>query len=104
MLAGRTEAVDARPYSPSASHPGRENMERFQHLLATAARPLVIVGGPGWTRESCNDLARFVEANGLPCACAWRFQDLFDNRHPNYPRDVGIRVNPAPAARARPPP
>ncbi len=101
MLAGRTEAVDARPYSPSASHPGRENMERFQHLLATAARPLVIVGGPGWTRESCNDLARFVEANGLPCACAWRFQDLFDNRHPNYAGDVGIGVNPALAERVR---
>jgi acetolactate synthase-1/2/3 large subunit len=101
MLAERSEAPDARPYSPSASHPGRENMERFRHLLADASKPLVIVGGPGWSHESCNDLLRFIEANDLPCACAWRYQDLFDNRHPNYVGDVGIGVNPVLAERVR---
>ncbi len=101
MLSERSEAPDARPYSPSASHPGRENMERFQQLLAASSKPLVIVGGPGWTHESCNDLQRFIEANDLPCACAWRFQDLFDNRHPNYAGDVGIGVNPVLAERVR---
>ena len=43
----------------------------------------------------------FAEANGLPVACAFRNQDLFDNRHRNYAGDVGIGVNPRLAARVR---
>ena len=101
MLSKQAAVADARAFTPAASHPGRENMERFQHLLAAAKRPLVILGGSGWTRESCNDMQRFVEANELPCACAFRFQDLFDNRHPNYVGDVGIGINPVLAERVR---
>ncbi len=101
MLTQETNAADARPYVPAEAHPGRENMERFQHLLAAAKSPLVVLGGSGWTREACNDIQRFVEASDLPCTCAFRFQDLFDNRHPNYAGDVGIGINPVLAARVR---
>jgi acetolactate synthase-1/2/3 large subunit len=101
MLTRQTKAADARHYVPSVPHPGRENMERFGVLLAAAKRPLVILGGTGWSRESCNDLQRFAEANDLPVACAFRFQDLFDNRHPNYVGDVGIGINPVLAERVR---
>ena len=101
MLTHESDAADAKPYVPAEAHPGRENMERFQHLLVAAKSPLVILGGSGWTRESCNDIQRFVEANDLPCTCAFRFQDLFDNRHPNYVGDVGIGINPVLAARVR---
>ena len=101
MLTRETSTPDARAYAPAEAHPGRENMERFQHLLAAAKSPLVILGGSGWTREACNDIQRFVEANDLPCACAFRFQDLFDNRHPNYVGDVGIGINPVLATRVR---
>ena len=34
-------------------------------------------------------------------ACAWRFQDTFDNRHALYAGDVGIGINPKLAARVR---
>ena len=33
--------------------------------------------------------------------CAFRFQDLFDNRHPNYIGDVGVGVNPKLAQRIK---
>jgi acetolactate synthase-1/2/3 large subunit len=59
-----------------------------------AQRPIVILGGFGWTPAACDNIKRFVEANYLPVACAFRFQDLFDNRHPNYIGDVGVGVNP----------
>ncbi len=101
MLEDEAQVGDARPYVPSVSHPGREAMERFRHLLEAAKSPLVLLGGTGWTREACNDLQRFVEANALPCACAFRFQDLIDNRHDNYVGDVGIGVNPILAERVR---
>jgi acetolactate synthase-1/2/3 large subunit len=83
------------------AHPGRENMERFHQLLAAAQRPLVILGGTGWTREACNDMQRFAEANHLPVSCAFRFQDLFDNRLDNYVGDVGIGINPVLAERVK---
>ncbi|HUQ29089.1 MAG TPA: thiamine pyrophosphate-binding protein [Usitatibacter sp.] len=101
MLAGEAEAHDARRYQPAVAHPGRENMERFHQLLATAQRPLVILGGTGWTREACNDMQRFAEANHLPVGCAFRFQDLFDNRLDNYVGDVGIGINPVLAERVK---
>ncbi|HEY2628688.1 MAG TPA: thiamine pyrophosphate-binding protein, partial [Usitatibacter sp.] len=94
MLSRGTNATDAKPYVPSEPHPGREAMEHFTRLLASAKTPLVILGGGPWTRESCNDMQRFIEANALPCACAFRYQDLFDNRHANYVGDVGIGINP----------
>ncbi len=34
-------------------------------------------------------------------ACAFRCQDVFDNRHPNYVGDVGIGINPKLAQRVR---
>ncbi|HVL75615.1 MAG TPA: thiamine pyrophosphate-dependent enzyme, partial [Noviherbaspirillum sp.] len=68
-------------------------------LLAAARRPLVLLGGSGWNPEACADMRRFIEASALPAACAFRFQDLLDNRHPNYIGDVGIGINPKLAAR-----
>ncbi len=101
MLSRESKAADAKPYSPSEAHPGRENMERFRLLLAAAKSPLVILGGPNWSREACNDMQRFVEANALPCASAFRYQDLFDNRNDHYVGDVGIGINPVLAARVK---
>ncbi len=43
----------------------------------------------------------FAEANHLPVACAFRFQDLFDNRHAHYVGDVGVGINPILAERVR---
>ena len=52
-------------------------------------------------RRRCSASPR---AGSLPVGCAFRFQDLFDNRHPNYAGDVGIGINPklAAAHRAKP--
>ncbi len=94
MLSQEADVRDAKRYASSVAHPGRENMEHFQRLLAAAQRPLVILGGTGWTREACNDMQRFAEANPLPVSCAFRFQDLFDNRLDHYVGDVGIGINP----------
>ena len=68
-------------------------------LLAAAERPFVIAGGSGWTAARAQALERFAERWQLPVGCAFRFQDVFDNRHPNYAGDVGIGINPKLAAR-----
>ncbi len=84
-----------------AAAPGIEALEATQRLLAGAQAPLVIVGGSRWSTDACAQLRVFAEAHGLPVACAFRSQDLFDNRHPLYAGDVGIGINPKLAERVR---
>ncbi len=101
MLAASAEVADvARVVVPPVA-PTPAAMAQLRTLLATAQRPLVLAGGSGWSAAACRDLTAFAEANALPVACAFRNQDLFDNRHPNYAGDVGIGINPRLAARVR---
>jgi acetolactate synthase-1/2/3 large subunit len=101
MLSREAAVHDAKRFVPGESHPGPDDLLRMQRLLASARNPLVILGGGGWTREACNDFQRFAESNHLPVSCAFRFQDLLDNNHPNYVGDVGIGINPVLAERVK---
>jgi len=101
MLVEMSAAPDAKPYTPAEPHPGAQDLLELQRLLAAAQRPFVVLGGTGWTRAACEDMRRFVEANGLPCGCAFRFQDLLDNRSDHYVGDVGIGINPVLAERVK---
>jgi acetolactate synthase-1/2/3 large subunit len=97
-----TAAVpDTDPYREVQASPSAADIDRLHALLAGAQRPFVIAGGSGWTESACADLRRFAEANALPVGCAFRFQDVFDNRHANYAGDVGIGINPKLAARIK---
>src|SRR6185437_2936293 len=100
VLAATAECADP-PYVESvAVTPAREDLAEAARLLRGAKRPLVLVGGSGWNAAACATLARFAETADLPVACAFRHQDLFDNRHSNYAGDVGVGINPRLAARA----
>jgi len=101
MLAATAAVADVAQIDIPRVHPAPPQIAQLRALLATAQRPLVIVGGSGWGAQACANLARFAEANTLPVACAFRNQDVFDNRHPNYAGDVGIGINPQLAARIR---
>ncbi|HCX83215.1 MAG TPA: thiamine pyrophosphate-binding protein [Rhodoferax sp.] len=81
------------------SDPGA--LRNLRQLLLKAERPLVIAGGGGWTPQAAQALQRFAENWRLPVGNAFRFQDTFDNHHPQYAGDVGIGINPALAKRVR---
>lgn len=101
MLTEEATVADTAAYTPVRPSASDAQIARLRELLAAAERPVVLLGGSGWTPEACTDLQAFAEANALPVACAFRFQDLFDNRHPHYCGDVGIGINPKLAARFR---
>jgi acetolactate synthase-1/2/3 large subunit len=101
MLASTAQAADAEPYRTVQAHPGDADMQRLRELLSAATRPLVLLGGSVWDAEACANIRRFAEASGLPIACAWRYQDLFDNGHAQYIGDVGLGINPKLAQRVR---
>jgi acetolactate synthase-1/2/3 large subunit len=101
MLAASATVADvARVVVPPVA-PAAPALAQLSALLAAAKRPLVIAGGSGWSAPACRDLATFATANALPVACAFRNQDVFDNRDPHYAGDVGIGINPQLAARVR---
>lgn len=101
MLMQRANVTDAPRHCPVQPAPDDDQIVRVGELLAGARRPLVLLGGSGWTEQACADLRGFVERNALSVACAFRWQDLLDNDHPNYVGDVGIGVNPKLADRIR---
>ncbi|MET0520134.1 MAG: thiamine pyrophosphate-binding protein [Burkholderiaceae bacterium] len=101
MLATPTAAPVLARVEPAEAWPAPAALADLQARLRAATKPLLIVGGGGWTRESCTALQRFAEAWQLPVGCAFRFQDLFDNHHPLYAGDVGIGINPRLAQRVR---
>ncbi len=101
MLSQSARVPDTGRYHVVQASPSVEDLEKLRSILSQAKRPLAILGGTVWTREACADFQRFAESAGLPVACAFRFQDLFDNRHPNYVGDAGIGINPGLAARIR---
>jgi acetolactate synthase-1/2/3 large subunit len=81
------------------SDPGA--LRSLRELLLKSERPFVIAGGGGWTPQAAQALQRFAENWRLPVGNAFRFQDTFDNDHPQYAGDVGIGINPALAKRIK---
>jgi acetolactate synthase-1/2/3 large subunit len=101
MLVSKAEVADTRRHTPVQAAPAASQIDALRAMLAEAKRPLVLLGGGTWNDQACADLATFAEANALPVACTFRFQDLIDNAHPNYIGDVGIGINPKLAARVK---
>ena len=99
MLTRGTDAPVLPRVEPALAWPAPGALRELRSMLMAAQRPFVIVGGSGWDAVSCDALQRFAEGWNLPVGCAFRFQDLFDNRHPNYAGDVGIGINPKLAQR-----
>lgn len=67
----------------------------FDIRLQGARKPLVVVGGAVWRPEDAHALRDFAKIAGVPVACVFRRQQLFDHEHPHYAGDIGIGVNPA---------
>ncbi len=101
MLGARADCADAPRIGPVPLAPGAAEVAASREVLAGARAPLVIVGGSRWDRDACAALVHFAERCSLPVACAFRHQDLFDNRHSLYAGDVGIGINPKLAQRVR---
>lgn len=93
MLSAAGEAADAKPARFAAPSPSASDEAALTTALAQAKRPLVIVGGPGWSRDIQKKVEAFAERLDLPVAAAFRFQDYIDNRHPCYVGHAGIGLD-----------
>jgi acetolactate synthase-1/2/3 large subunit len=93
MLAADCEIADAKPASIAEAYPSPAAIATLQAKLNEAKRPLMIVGGPGWSVAAQKALEAFADRFDLPIAPAFRYQDYMDNRHRCYVGCAGIGID-----------
>ncbi|MEP1614131.1 MAG: thiamine pyrophosphate-binding protein [Roseobacter sp.] len=101
MLSGAAQGTPVPASTLPSGAVAQSDLDAVLARLTAAERPLVIVGGGGWSADAAVALGEFSGKMGLPVGASFRCQDYMDNRHQNYVGDVGIGINPALAQRVR---
>jgi acetolactate synthase I/II/III large subunit len=95
------DVADVAPYRPARASAAPEDVARALDVLAAAERPLIVVGGGGWSEQAGRDVLAFAEASQVPVAASFRRQDYVDNASAVYAGPLTIGMDPALAARVR---
>ena len=92
---------DINRIATAPAYPDPAAMRRMAGLLAESRRPLVVLGGSGWSAAGRGAIRDFIVRQGLPAAVGFRRQALFDGRLENFVGDLGVGSDPALVARAK---
>lgn len=90
-----------RPVTPAKAAPDAAFLEQVRERLSKAERPLLVLGGSGWTDEASTAISDWSERLGLPVALSFRRKDLVSNDRSNYAGDLGLGCNPKLTARVK---
>jgi acetolactate synthase I/II/III large subunit len=101
VLAAEADVEDATPHAVVGASPSPDELARVRELLSTAVRPLIVVGGGGWSAQAAEDLRAFAEVSAIPVATSFRRQDYIDNTSASYAGVLTIGHDAALAARLR---
>ncbi|MBW6523228.1 thiamine pyrophosphate-binding protein [Sphingomonas sp. RHCKR47] len=101
MLLDRVEAIDRPRVERAAQAPDAAAMAQLADLLATAERPVAILGGAGWDERAAEDIAAWADRVGVPLVAAFRRQDAVPNDCPAYAGNLGYGPNPRLVARVK---
>jgi acetolactate synthase-1/2/3 large subunit len=94
MLTRETAAQALPKVEPVRPGLDAQALATITERLRAAQRPLLVVGGGGWTHAASQDLAGFAQAWDVPVTCAFRFQDLMGHHSRQYVGDLGLGVAP----------
>lgn len=95
MLTEVVTVPDARPYTATHAELSTDSLDALKAEIARAERPLMLLGGSGWSDKSAAAITRFAEANRIPVACSFRRQDIVDNLSPVFAGDFGTSTAPS---------
>lgn len=90
-----------RPVVPARAALDPAFVAQVADKLKAAERPLLVLGGSGWSEEATTSIAGWAERLGLPLALSFRRKDLISNLHPCYAGDLGLGPNPKLIARVK---
>ena len=83
-----------RPVTPAKAALDPAFVEQVKARLAKAERPMLVLGGSGWSDEAATAIADWSERIGLPVTLSFRRKDLISNDRANYAGDLGLGPNP----------
>lgn len=89
MLTTEVTVADARPYTATRAQITPDRINDLGKLLAQAEKPMLLLGGSGWTDAAAAHIRRFAETNKLPVTTSFRRQDAIDNRSDSYVGEFG---------------
>ena len=94
MLTARAPSAPARALTAARNELSERCAIDIVERVGAAKRPVLMVGGPGWTAESRAAIARFAEMARCPVVTSFRAKHLIDNTHRAYAGEAGIGANP----------
>jgi len=95
MLTEMTVCMDAGAVCINEPMPSQEDLAKFDALLASSSRPLMIIGGSRWSNRAYENLLEFATRHNIPVCVSFRRQSLCDGNYANYVGDLGVGVNPS---------
>jgi acetolactate synthase-1/2/3 large subunit len=95
MLTDVVDVADARPYAPTPAELSTDSLEALKAEITAAKKPLLLLGGSGWSDASAAAITRFAEANKIPVTCSFRRQDIVNNLSPVFAGDFGTSTAPS---------
>ena len=80
-------------FTPPEDHSiSEQEVQEIMALLEEAKKPVLLVGGGGWTTNGRENLCRFAEKQNLPVVVGFRRQDLMDNNSFCYAGEAGVAM------------
>ena len=84
--------IKPHPISKRTFVPG--DVLRIKKLISQADKPIILLGGSDWSKESRRGIQAFSENNFIPVVTSFRRQDRIDNRSKNFVGTLGTSVSP----------
>ena len=94
MLTDEATGPEPRAVLPARAGLDPDALAMIGARLERAKRPIVILGGSGWSELARDVLDRWLWVHHLPTALSFRRKDLLDNNHASYIGDIGLGTNP----------
>lgn len=99
VLVHAIDAGTVEPRKVSRPAPAAPDLAELETRLAAASKPLIVVGGEGWTQESGEALAGWAARHGVPVVADFRAYDAVPHRSDAYAGFLGYGRSDANAAR-----
>jgi acetolactate synthase-1/2/3 large subunit len=99
VLVHAIDSGTVEPRKVSRPAPAAPDLAELEARLAAASKPLIVVGGEGWTQESGEALAGWASRHGVPVVADFRAYDAVPHRSDAYAGFLGYGRSDANAER-----
>lgn len=93
ILEDKAKVKNIKKIKPLKIMPDYSKLEIIKDKLNKSKRPILIVGGSDWTRDSRKNLLKFAINNSIPVVTGFRRQDIIENNSDVFVGSLGTSVS-----------